>query len=92
MDEDLEVTEPTTAKVWIHLTEGPIEPVVAHVRFCGHSFRHAAQVLMGDASPKSVAFIVFSDLSPKFNEKSGFVIDCENLAPIFEFGHELSGI
>lgn len=91
MNEDTEVTVPTTAKAWIHLLEGPIKPSEAQVRFCGHSFRHTAQVLMGDASPKQVSFIVFSDINPPV-DKAGFVIDCDELEPIFEFGHELADL
>lgn len=93
MDEDTEVAVPTTAQVWIHLAEGPIEPVKSQVNFCGHSFKHIARVLMGDANYKKVAFIVFGHIEPPLSDgPAGFVIDCEGLEPIFEFGHELSGI
>lgn len=92
MNEDTEVTVPTSAEAWIHLAEGPIEPISAHVRFCGHSFKHTAQILLGDAHPKKVAFIVFAHIDPPIPDKSGFVIDCEGLDPVFTFGHELSGI
>jgi hypothetical protein len=91
MDEETEIEEPIYAEAWVHLWEA-IEPVKVSVSFCGHSFKHMAQVLVGDAHPKKIAFIVFGDIDPPIPNKAGFVIDCEGLDPIFEFGHELSGL
>lgn len=88
LQQEVVVTEPTTAQAWIHLQSGPIEPVEVQIHFCGASFEEVAQVLMGDVSPKKVAFIVFGHIQPEL-EIAGMVIDCQELSPVFEFGHEL---
>ena len=91
MNEETEITESTYAEAWVHLQEGPIEPLKVQVVFSGYSFKHMSQVLLGDAHPRKVAFIVFGHIEPSV-DKAGFIIDCEGLTPIFEFGHELSGL
>lgn len=93
MDERKEViTEETWARALIHLQDTPFEPAVAHIHFCGVSFEHMAQVLIGDAHPKDVAFIVFDHIQPELHGKTWITFDpdsCQQLSPIFEFGHEL---
>ena len=92
MDEKEDITEQTQARATLYLDDAPLAPIEVQLRFCGHSFEHLTQVLMGDVHPKKIAFIVFDEITPEFHGKTWLIIgidECECLEPVFEFGHEL---